>query len=109
MLFRSVIDGVYNDIANSAGFTAMCEQGRAMGFDGKTLIHPSQVEPCNAVFTPGEEEVRQARSILEAFALPENQGKGTIALNGRMVELLHAEIAAQTVALSDAIEALGRA
>lgn len=104
----SVIDGVYNDIANSAGFVAMCEQGRAMGFDGKTLIHPSQVEPCNTVFTPGDEEVRQARAILEAFALPENQGKGTIALNGRMVELLHAEIAAQTVALSDAIVALGQ-
>jgi citrate lyase subunit beta/citryl-CoA lyase len=102
----SVIDGVYNDIANAAGFVTMCEQGRAMGFDGKTLIHPSQVEPCNTVFTPGEDEVRQARSILEAFALPENQGKGTIALNGRMVELLHAEIAAQTVALSDAIAAL---
>jgi citrate lyase subunit beta/citryl-CoA lyase len=104
----SVIDGVYNDIANAAGFVTMCEQGRAMGFDGKTLIHPSQVEPCNTVFTPGEDEVRQARSILEAFALPENQGKGTIALNGRMVELLHAEIAAQTVALSDAIAALAK-
>lgn len=103
----AVIDGVYNDIADSAGFLAMCQQGRAMGFDGKTLIHPSQVEPCNQVFSPDEEEVRQARAILAAFALPENQGKGTIALNGRMVELLHAEIAAQTVALSDAIAALG--
>ncbi len=104
----SVIDGVYNDIANAAGFVTVCEQGRAMGFDGKTLIHPSQVEPCNTVFTPGEDEVAQARAILEAFALPENQGKGTIALNGRMVELLHAEIAAQTVALSDAIVALAK-
>ena len=105
----SVIDGVYNDIANAAGFVTMCEQGRAMGFDGKTLIHPSQVEPCNTVFTPSAEDVRQARDILAAFALPENQGKGTIALNGRMVELLHAEIAAQPVALSDAIAALAKA
>ena len=105
----SVIDGVYNDIANAEGFTAMCEQGKAMGFDGKTLVHPSQVDPCNRVFSPGEDEVRQARAILEAFRLPENQGKGTIALNGRMVELLHAEIAAQTVALSEAISAIGGA
>jgi len=105
----NVIDGVYNDIANAQGFLATCEQGRAMGFDGKTLIHPSQVEPCNTVFTPSDDDVRQARAILEAFALPENQGKGTIALNGRMVELLHAEIAAQPVALSDAIAAAAKA
>ena len=77
-----------------------------MGFDGKTLIHPSQVEPCNAAFSPDAAEMEQARAILAAFALPENQGKGAISLNGRMVELLHAEIARQTVALSDAIEAL---
>lgn len=102
----AVIDGVYNDIANTEGFLTMCQQGRAMGFDGKTLIHPTQVEPCNRVFTPDQDEIAQARAILEAFALPENQGKGTIALNGRMVELLHAEIARQTVALADAISAL---
>ncbi|MEQ1753458.1 MAG: CoA ester lyase [Micropepsaceae bacterium] len=105
----AVIDGVYNDIADDTGFLAMCRQGRAMGFDGKTLIHPSQVEPCNAVFSPDEDEIKQARAILGAFALPENQGKGTIALNGRMVELLHAEIAAQTVALADAIASLNSA
>ncbi len=104
----SVVDGVYNDIANVGGFQAMCEQGRAMGFDGKTLIHPSQVEPCNQAFSPDLEEIAQSRAILAAFSLPENKGKGTIALNGRMVELLHAEIARQTVALADAIEALNR-
>lgn len=102
----AVIDGVYNDIADSAGFAAACNQGRSMGFDGKTLIHPSQVEPCNAAFSPDAGEIEQARAILAAFALPENQGKGAISLNGRMVELLHAQIARQTVALSDAIEAL---
>ena len=102
----AVIDGVYNDIADSAGFAAACSQGRAMGFDGKTLIHPSQVGPCNEAFSPDAGEIEQARAILAAFALPENQGKGAISLNGRMVELLHAEIARQTVALAEAIDAL---
>ena len=89
-------------------FLDICRQGRAMGFDGKTLIHPSQIEPCNGVFSPDQDEIAQARSILAAFALPENQGKGAIALNGRMVELLHAEIARQTVALAEAIEEVTR-
>lgn len=102
----AVIDGVYNDIADSEGFAAACSQGRSMGFDGKTLIHPSQIEPCNAAFSPDPDEIAQARAILAAFALPENQGKGAISLNGRMVELLHADIARQTVALAAAIEAL---
>jgi citrate lyase subunit beta/citryl-CoA lyase len=101
-----VIDGVYNDIADGAGFSAACQQGRAMGFDGKTLIHPSQIGPCNDAFSPDMGELEQARAILDAFALPENQGKGAISLNGRMVELLHADIARQTVALADAIAAL---
>ncbi len=104
----AVIDGVFNEIADESGFLEVCRQGRAMGFDGKTLIHPSQIEPCNRVFSPDNDEVAQARSILAAFALPENQGKGAIALNGRMVELLHAEIARQTVALAEAIEEVTR-
>ena len=104
----AAIDGVFNEIADEAGFLDVCRQGRAMGFDGKTLIHPSQIEPCNAVFSPDPEEIAQAKSILAAFALPENQGKGAIALNGRMVELLHAEIARQTVALAEAIEEVTR-
>ena len=102
----AVIDGVYNDIKNEAGFVDSCKQGLAFGFDGKTLIHPSQVEPCNAVFAPSAEEVEAARKIIAAFELPENRNKGAIALDGRMVELLHAEIARQTVALADAIAAL---
>jgi len=103
----AVIDGVYNDIQNAEGFRATCEQAKSFGFDGKTLIHPGQVEPCNAVFAPSAEEVEAARKLIAAFALPENKGKGAIKLDGRMVELLHAEIARATVAMADAIAALG--
>ena len=105
----AVIDGVYNDIADAAGFTASCEQARAFGFDGKTLIHPSQVEPCNTVFAPSAEEVATARQLIAAFELPENKGKGAIKVDGRMVELLHAQIARGTVAMADAIAELERA
>jgi citrate lyase subunit beta / citryl-CoA lyase len=105
----AVVDGVFNEIADGAGFDAVCRQGRALGFDGKTLIHPSQIEPCNRVFSPDPEEVTRARSVLAAFEKPENKGKGAIALDGRMVELLHAEIAMQTVALADAIAAQEKA
>jgi citrate lyase subunit beta / citryl-CoA lyase len=101
----SVIDGVYNAISDEAGFRAECLQGRALGMDGKTLIHPSQIAPCNEVFSPSEEEISAARRIMDAFALPENQGKGAISLDGRMVELLHLEIAQQTLALASAIAA----
>ncbi len=102
----AIIDGVYNDIANASGFAESCKQARAYGFDGKTLIHPSQLASCNDVFAPSAAEVEDARKIIAAFELPENQGKGAIALDGRMVERLHAEIARSTVALSDAITAL---
>jgi citrate lyase subunit beta/citryl-CoA lyase len=105
----SVIDGVYNDIANSEGFAASCAQGRSFGFDGKTLIHPSQIAPCNRAFAPSPEEVETAQKIVAAFALPENKGKGAIKLDGRMVELLHAESARRTLALVQAIAAMGGA
>lgn len=101
-----VLDGVFNGIDDAAGFEAVCAQGRALGFDGKTLIHPAQIAPANRIFAPAPDDVAQARKILAAFALPENRGKGAISLDGRMVELLHAEIAARTVALSEAIAAL---
>jgi citrate lyase subunit beta / citryl-CoA lyase len=103
----TVVDGVYNTLADEAGFKAECIQGRALGMDGKTLIHPNQVPICNEVFSPSEEEVTAARKIVDAFALPENQGKGAISLDGRMVELLHAEIARQTLAMAEAIAAKG--
>ncbi|MBN9593090.1 MAG: CoA ester lyase, partial [Alphaproteobacteria bacterium] len=102
----AVIDGVYNDIQDMEGFAASCRQGRAFGFDGKTLIHPSQVESCNAIFAPSPADVEAARKVIAAFDLPENKGKGAIKVDGRMVELLHAEIARATVALSDAIAEL---
>jgi citrate lyase subunit beta / citryl-CoA lyase len=100
----TAIDGVYNDIADQAGFEAECRQGLEFGFDGKTLIHPSQIEACNAVFAPTPEEVARARAVIEAFALPENAGKGVIKVDGRMTELLHLEEAKRLVAVSEAIE-----
>lgn len=100
-----IIDGVYNDIADGDGFLETCKQARAFGFDGKTLIHPSQLAPCNEIFAPSPAEVDAARKIIAAFDLPENRDKGAIALDGHMVERLHAEIARSTVALADAIAA----
>lgn len=100
------LDGVYNDIKDEAGFVAVCEQGRDMGFDGKTLIHPSQVGPCNRIFSPDPETVAFARKTIEAFEMPENKGKGVLKVDGRMVEILHAEIARRTVAIADAIAEL---
>lgn len=100
----SILDGVPNDIKDIAALEATCMQGRQLGFDGRTLIHPSQIETCHRAYSPSEKEVREAREILEGFALPENRDKGVIQLNGKMVELLHAEIAQQTVAIALAIE-----
>ena len=101
-----ILDGVYNDIKNEPGFAAICEQGRDMGFDGKTLIHPSQVAPCNTIFSPDAETVAFARLTIAAFQAPENKGKGVLKVEGRMVEILHAEIARRTVAIADAIAEL---
>jgi citrate lyase subunit beta/citryl-CoA lyase len=98
-----ILDGVYNDIADAEGFRRECGQGRDMGFDGKTLIHPSQIAPCNVAFSPSEAEVAQARKIIAAFELPENRTKGVVQIDGRMVERLHADMARRTVALADAI------
>lgn len=100
-----VLDGVYNNIGDAEGFVKECEQGRDMGFDGKTLIHPNQIEPCNKVFSPSDDEVAQARKWIAAFDLPENKSKGVISIDGKMVERLHAEMARRTVAVADAIAA----
>lgn len=103
----TLIDGVYNDIANSEGFAAICRQGRDLGFDGKTLIHPSQIEACNDIFAPSAEAVAHARAVIAAFAAPENAGKGVIKVDGKMTELLHLEQAQWTVAIADAIAGMG--
>ncbi len=99
-----IIDGVYNDFRDTDGFQAECEQARDLGMDGKTLIHPTQLDAANAVFAPSDAEVADARKIIAAFEQPENKGKGAISLDGRMVELLHAEMAKRTVALAEAID-----
>jgi citrate lyase subunit beta / citryl-CoA lyase len=99
-----ILDGVYNDIGNEAGFIEECRQAVDLGFDGKTLIHPKQIEPCNEAFSPSPEEVATARKMIAAFDLPENENKGVIQIDGRMVERLHAEMARRTVAIADAIE-----
>lgn len=102
-----ILDGPFNDLGNAEGFAQECEQARDLGFDGKTLIHPNQIAPCHAAFTPSQAEMAQARAIIAAFDLPENQNKGVIALDGRMVERLHADIARRTVAIADAIAERG--
>jgi citrate lyase subunit beta/citryl-CoA lyase len=99
-----ILDGVYNDLGNAEGFVEECKQARDLGFDGKTLIHPRQIEPCNETFSPSKEDVDAARKMIAAFDLPENENKGVIQIDGRMVERLHAEMARRTVAIADAIE-----
>jgi citrate lyase subunit beta/citryl-CoA lyase len=98
-----ILDSVYNNFRDAEGYRRECLQGRQLGFDGKTLIHPDQIAVANKVFSPSDAEVAAARKIVAAFALPENKGKGVINLDGRMVELLHAEMAKRTVAIADAI------
>ena len=104
-----IIDGVYNNFSDQEGLRAECEQGRALGFDGKTLIHPAQLTICNEIFTPSDEEIGWSRKILAAFKEPENAGKGVITVDGQMVELLHANIAERTVAIAEAIASNGQA
>ena len=100
-----ILDGVYNDIGNAEGFIAECKQGVELGFDGKTLIHPNQIDPCNKAFSSSADEVDQARKMIAAFDLPENKNKGVVSMDGRMVERLHADMARRTVAIADAIAA----
>jgi citrate lyase subunit beta / citryl-CoA lyase len=102
-----IFDGPYSDFSNVDGFGQECTQGRDLGFDGKTLIHPGQIEACNAIFTPPAEEVAHARKIIAAFEQPENVSRGAIRLDGQMVERLHADMARRTIAIADAIAAMG--
>tara|TARA_R110002020_G_scaffold47752_2_gene136089 strand:- start:1774 stop:2703 length:930 start_codon:yes stop_codon:yes gene_type:complete len=91
------LDGVYNDFRDEPGLTAECRDGRAMGFDGKTLIHPGQIAAANTAFGVDPERLAEARAIAAAFALPENEGRGVISLDGRMVERLHLEMAEKLI------------
>lgn len=93
-----VVDGVYNDFRDEAGFEAECKAGALLGFDGKTLIHPAQIGPANAGFSPSEAAIAEAKGIVEAFAQPANAGKGVISINGKMVELLHLQMARKVLA-----------
>jgi citrate lyase subunit beta / citryl-CoA lyase len=102
---KVILDGVYNDVRNIDGFLAECQQGREMGFDGKTLIHPGQVEGANAAFAPSEKAVEDARGLIEAWE--DARGSGVVTYNGRMVENLHVESARRTLEMDEAIRALG--
>jgi citrate lyase subunit beta/citryl-CoA lyase len=101
-----ILDGVYNDFRDEAGFCAECEHGRILGMDGKTLIHPSQVGPCNEIFSPTEEEISWAHKIIAAFEQPEYAHKGVITVEGKMVERLHLVQAKRTVAIANSIAAM---
>jgi citrate lyase subunit beta/citryl-CoA lyase len=103
-----VLDGVYNDLEDAEGFRAACRQGLELGFDGKTLIHPAQIEPCNAVFSPDAAEIERSRRMIAAFEAARAEGKGVVVVDGRMVENLHVENARRVVALAEAIAARGR-
>jgi citrate lyase subunit beta/citryl-CoA lyase len=99
-----VLDGVMNDFRDAGAFAGECAEAAAMGFDGKTLIHPSQVEPANAAFAPSAEAVARAQAVVDAFGLPENAGKGVIAIDGRMVERLHLTQAERLLARASGLQ-----
>lgn len=100
-----IIDGVYNHISDTRGFELECIHGRDRGFDGKTVVHPSQIELANIVFGPSEAEVAWARKVIDEFAKPENNGRGALQLEGRMVERMHAEMGRRIVTIAEAISA----
>lgn len=100
-----ILDGVYNAFQDEEGFAAECAQGVDMGMDGKTLIHPKQIDPCHAAFSPTPEEIAWARKINEAFDQPENADKGAIQVDGKMVERLHAQMGRRVIAIAEAIAA----
>lgn len=101
----AILDGVCNEFRDADVFRAEAEQGLLYGFDGKTLIHPDQIAPCNAVYSPGETELAWARTVIDAFNLPEHRGKGAIRVEGKMVELLHLEQAQRLMAVAEMIDA----
>jgi citrate lyase subunit beta/citryl-CoA lyase len=102
----AAIDGVFNGIKDVEGFAAECAQAARFGFDGKTLIHPSQIDPANAAFAPNSDAIRWSEAVRTAFDAPENQDKGVLSVEGRMVERLHLAEAERVLALADAIRRL---
>ncbi|MEI2766137.1 MAG: CoA ester lyase [Dermatophilaceae bacterium] len=102
----AIVDGVYNDVKDAEGFQAECRQGRAMGFDGKTLIHPGQVEPCNRIYAPSDEQVDHARGLIAAFEQALAERKGVATYQGKMIENLHVDTARKVLATREAIDAL---
>ena len=104
---KVILDGVYNDVRDEEGFAAECAQGVQMGFDGKTLIHPGQVGPANAAWSPTSDEVEYSRRVIEAFSAAEAEGRGVITVDGRMIENLHVANARRTLTVADAIAKLG--
>jgi citrate lyase subunit beta / citryl-CoA lyase len=104
-----IIDGVYNEFMDEEGLREECERGRTLGMDGKTLIHPGQVGPCNEIFSPTEEEVVWSRKVIDAFGQAENETKGVIVVEGRMVERLHFAMAQRTVAIAEQIREMEQA
>ncbi|WAL69928.1 CoA ester lyase [Amycolatopsis cynarae] len=102
---KVILDGVYNDVKDLEGFKAECLQGRQFGFDGKTLIHPGQIEPCNEAFSPSEAEIEQSRKIIAAFEEAKAEGRGVVTVDGRMIENLHVDNAQRILALAEAFTA----
>ncbi len=104
----AIVDGVYNNVRDPEGFLAECRQGRSLGFDGKTLIHPDQVEPCNAAYGPNDAQVEDARGLIAAFEEGLAAGKGVVTYNGRLVENLHVATARKVLATREAIDAFNQ-
>jgi citrate lyase subunit beta/citryl-CoA lyase len=100
---KVILDGVYNDVRDAEGFAAECRQGVELGFDGKTLIHPGQVDACNAVWSPTAEEIEMARRVIDAFADAQAAGRGVATVDDRMIENLHVDNARRTLAIAAAI------
>jgi citrate lyase subunit beta/citryl-CoA lyase len=101
----AILDGVFLDLNDREGFVDSCRQGAELGFDGKTLIHPKQLEAANEVFAPSEEELRLSRRIIDAYAEAEAEGKGVVVVDGKLIEKLHVDHAERVVALAEAISA----
>lgn len=103
---RAILDGVYNDVRNAEGFVVEARQGFEMGFDGKTLVHPSQVDPTNEIWAPSADEIDHASRVIEAFETATAEGKGVVTVDGRMIENLHVDNARRVLAVANAIQQL---